>query len=673
MMIKKTLYVRIFTLFLCFLLSVSIPTGNANNLQKISHINEDWWHHWIRDKNHNGIDDLIDSKIKNGLNSSVNIFVDYDYKPTQKDVKILNQFNVNVTYVCKYINTVCVTNASLQDIIAISKLPHVIMIEKQGEVKLLQDISVRTIKARPSDVYSPNTVWELGYTGRGVNIAMLDSGVDDEHESLKGKFVAGVDVTEEGTTKPKDGTYNPDDKAGHGTGCASIAMGTGGSEDTYKGVAPDAKLIDVRCFYKPTDRNLAQYFVKGIEWCIQHKDEFNIDIISISAGDEDYTDGSDAWSREMDKAVEQGFIVVYATGNDGPDNEAEKVPSPDNAISVGAIDDKNTVDRNNDEIADFSSRGPRADNGDDDPYNELKPDVVAPGVDIISAAGSIIGMATDKYGTWSGTSCSAPHVSGIVALMLEANAQLTPKAVKQILQETAEQKGVPEHPDYPYPYNKWNRSYGCGYVDAYEAVKAALAWTPPPEPNILPSISIASPKNNAEVSGIITISGMALDTDGSVTNVELKIDDDNWFNVSIVSANSLEWNYSWDTKNVENDKHTIYARCFDAENWSEIVSVDVNVYNKVSTGGGEEETKINPIYLISGAGIIGAVVIIVVCVLFFRRKKMHGAVSAVPPPVTGIPSVTAQCPTCGNIIKILSGKRPLKIRCSKCGARSILR
>ena len=535
------------------------------------------------------------------------------------------------------------------------------------------DVSCRAIKARPSDVYSPNTAWGLGYTGKGINIAMLDSGVDDEHESLKGKFVAGVDVTEEGTTKPKDGTYNPDDKAGHGTGCASIAMGTGGSEGTYKGVAPDAKLIDVRCFYKPTDRNLAQYFVKGIEWCIQHKDEFNIDIISISAGDEDYTDGSDAWSREMDKAVEQGFIVVYATGNDGPDNEAEKVPSPDNAISVGAIDDKNTVDRNNDEIADFSSRGPRADNGDDDPYNELKPDVVAPGVDIISAAGSIIGMATDKYGTWSGTSCSAPHVSGIVALMLEANAQLTPKAVKQILQETAEQKGVPEHPDYPYPYNKWNRSYGCGYVDAYEAVKAALAWTPPPEPNILPSISIASPKNNAEVSGIITISGMALDTDGSVTNVELKIDDDNWFNVSIVSANSLEWNYSWDTKNVENDKHTIYARCFDAENWSEIVSVDVNVYNKVSTGGGEEETKINPVYLISGAGIIGAVVVIVICILLFRRRKPSEAVSAVPPPVTGIPSVTAQCPNCGNLIEITSAKRPVKVKCPKCGARSILR
>ncbi|PJB22366.1 MAG: hypothetical protein CO114_00430, partial [Euryarchaeota archaeon CG_4_9_14_3_um_filter_38_12] len=109
------------------------------------------------------------------------------------------------------------------------------------------------------------------------------------------------------------------------------------------------------------------------------------------------------------------------------------------------------------------------------------------------------------------------------------------------------------------------------------------------------------------------------------------------------------------------------------ENWSEIVSVDVNVYNKVSTGGGEEETKINPVYLITGAGIIGAVVVIVICILLFRRRKPSEAVSAVPPPVTGIPSVTAQCPNCGNLIEITSAKRPVKVKCPKCGARSILR
>ena len=94
-------------------------------------------------------------------------------------------------------------------------------------------------------------------------------------------------------------------------------------------------------------------------------------------------------------------------------------------------------------------------------------------------------------------------------------------------------------------------------------------------------------------------------------------------------------------------------------------------------GAGEEEMKINPIYLISAAGIIGAVIIATVCVLLFRRRKISvpgfPVDTAVPPPATGVPSVTAQCPTCGNIIEITSEKRPIKVVCPKCGARSILK
>ena len=126
------------------------------------------------------------------------------------------------------------------------------------------DVSCRAIKARPSDVYSPNTAWELGYTGKGINIAMLDSGVDDGHPSLDGKFVAGAEFTKGSSTKPTDGSYNPDDNSGHGTACAGVAMGTGESEGAYMGVAPDAKLIDVKCFQQPTDTDLSQNFVKGI-------------------------------------------------------------------------------------------------------------------------------------------------------------------------------------------------------------------------------------------------------------------------------------------------------------------------------------------------------------------------------------------------------------------------
>ena len=544
------------------------------------------------------------------------------------------------------------------------------------------DVSCRAIKARESNRYSPNTAWDLGYTGKGINIAMLDSGVDDGHPSLDGKFVAGAEFTKGSSTKPTDGSYNPDDNSGHGTACAGVAMGTGGSEGTYMGVAPDAKLIDVKCFQQPTDKDLSQNFVKGIEWCIQHKDEFSIDIISVSAMDVDHTDGSDAWSRAMDKAVDAGIVVVQAVGNDGPDNEGLTTPCSDKAIVVGAIDTKNTINRNNDEIADLSSRGPRDDDNDDDSYDELKPDVVAPGASITTCDYVLIGQDATGYHTYSpgGTSLAAPHVAGVVALMLEANPALKPtperNPIQEILRKTAESRGKPDSDlRYEGGDSYYNRSYGWGIVDAYEAVKAALTWSPPPEPNILPSISITSPGNNAKVSDIVTISGTASDSDGSVTNVELKFDDNDWFNVPIVSASSLEWNYTWNTKDVENGMHTIYAKAFDGMNYSAVVSVDVNVYNKV-VAGAEQETRINPIYLISGASIIGAVVIVVVCLLMLRRKRLTGLPASVPPPLSvsqPVPSVMAKCPNCGNTIEITSIKRPFKVRCSKCGARSILR
>lgn len=168
--------------------------------------------------------------------------------------------------------------------------------------------------------------------------------------------------------------------------------------------------------------------------------------------------------------------MVVAAGNDGPNNRGFSPPaSADGAIVVGAVDDRGTVDREDDEVADFSSRGPRASDGDDDPYDELKPDVVAPGVDITSLANSFSTLPAAGYVTASGTSFSAPIVAGVVALMLEANPSLTPRQVREILHITAEARGEPYDPSLPFPHSKWNPAYGYGIVNAYEAVRMALA------------------------------------------------------------------------------------------------------------------------------------------------------------------------------------------------------
>lgn len=364
------------------------------------------------------------------------------------------------------------------------------------------DIANPAVKAKQSNEYSPNTAWELGYTGKGVNIAIMDTGVDDAHPSLKGKMLAGVDFTKPETPlTPRDGTYDPDDTNGHGTTVAGIAMGTGEPEKKYQGIAPDAMLIDIKIGTIlgigpgeiPYLQDIYDSALEGIEWAIKHKDtewkgapkdNYGIDILSLSWGiypegeaETGGSDGSDEYSTSLNRLVDAGVVVVVSCGNEGPDNDGLWcMGAASKVITVGATDDKNTITRTDDVIADYSSRGPRKDNNDDDPYDELKPDVVAPGTNIIQAEYDRIGDGSGNgYGDrGSGTSYASPNVAGVVALMLEANPGLTPTQIKDIFHQTAEQRGAPEYPDYPYPHNKWNRSYGYGIVDAYEAVKAAI-------------------------------------------------------------------------------------------------------------------------------------------------------------------------------------------------------
>ncbi|MCK4718540.1 MAG: S8 family serine peptidase, partial [Thermoplasmata archaeon] len=245
------------------------------------------------------------------------------------------------------------------------------------------DVSCRAIKARGSDEYSPNTAWELGYTGAGVNIAIMDSGVDDEHPALQGAFVAGADFI--ASFVPMDGSHNPggDYNEGHGTWVAGCALSRGAPGGEYLGAAPNAGLIDLKIFDQvggPVINKAAPE--EGLRWAIEHKEDFNIRIASTSIGDNSNSNGTDEYSKACEEAYEAGIVVISSIGNLGPDNIGIGNPASDHCISVGAIDDMSTVDRTDDSIADLSSRGPRKSDDDNNPYDELKPDIVAPGISI---------------------------------------------------------------------------------------------------------------------------------------------------------------------------------------------------------------------------------------------------------------------------------------------------
>ncbi|MFI9628740.1 S8 family peptidase [Streptomyces sp. NPDC052042] len=242
------------------------------------------------------------------------------------------------------------------------------------------------------------SAWKAGYTGKGVKIAVLDTGVDATHPDLKNQVLEAKNFSDASDTK---------DRYGHGTHVASIAAGTGAkSGGKFKGVAPEAKLIAGKVLdddgYGDDSGILA-----GMEWAVAQ----GADIVNLSLGGDD-TPGIDPLEAAVNKlSADKGVLFAIAAGNEG--DEPGTVGSPgsaDAALTVGAVDDR-------DRLAEFSSRGPRVGDG------AIKPDVTAPGVDITAAAapGSVIdkevGQSPSGYLTISGTSMATPHVAGAAALL----------------------------------------------------------------------------------------------------------------------------------------------------------------------------------------------------------------------------------------------------------------
>ncbi len=270
-------------------------------------------------------------------------------------------------------------------------------------------------------------------------------------------------------------------------------------------------------------------------------------------------------------------MAVVAAGNDGPDNNGfTGMGAADNVITVAATDDIDTIDRSDDIIASYSSRGPRTDDGDGNPYDELKPDVAAPGTGITNAEFDRYGDGSGNgYGPrGSGTSYATPNVAGIVALILEANPDLTPELVKEILRFTAERRGNATFPELD-PF--WNKDFGYGIVDAYRAVKVAEDIEDVSEVDVNLQCFIMNITNSS--SRIIDISGIAWSKNGEVEGVEVKIGDGEWVMANDMSNGTWsKWTYRLDRRDLSKGDHTIEARAVNSGKYSlqdeEIVFVE---------------------------------------------------------------------------------------------------
>lgn len=383
--------------------------------------------------------------------------------------------------------------ASRTDVAMIGLNKEVQMLCNNVEFDVQQAAVVASSNTPYPHIYQVNApqVWEQGYTGKNVVVAILDSGINGEHYDLKDHLWQGyADTDGDGeaddlihgwnyTTVDAAGNANITDDYGHGTHCAGIICGDG-TVGNIAGVAPDATLMTLKIVNRVGGGSPAQ-MIKGVQFAVEN----GASILSISSGfksNQIDKAAKENLRRAFNSVLESGVIAFVAAGNDGnsyeapnnvdfpaacpppylhPDQQQANAGGLSSVVCVGAVNA-------DDEYASFSSQGPVTWQGtfyDDYLYDDthiglIRPDVCAPGNMIFSLKHD----ENDKYKMNSGTSQATPCVAGVAALMLEKNSTLTPADICRIMENTAKKFS-----------EKKNNLTGSGRVDALAAVAAVEA------------------------------------------------------------------------------------------------------------------------------------------------------------------------------------------------------
>jgi serine protease AprX len=413
------------------------------------------------------------------LTQPVEVIVQFDSQPGLLNITQLLSLGGVIQF--QYVNlpAIAVTLPAVAvDILALD--PAVTYISPNRALESLSD-NLPDLNTASADA---DLAYEAGYTGAGVGIAIVDSGIY-AHPDLAGRIVYNQNFV---------AATNADDY-GHGTHVAGIAAGSGASSDcahctqTYRGIAPGANLINLRALDQ-NGMSSDAVVIAAIDKAISLKSQYNIRVMNLSIGRPIYESSSiDPLCKAVATAWKSGIVVVVAAGNLGR-NGYSTIISPGNdpyVITVGAMKSMGTPQRSDDLIASYSSRGPT--------WIDFtaKPDVVAPGnlVGSLLAPGSTLSkqypgniIAPSTYGstgaseyfTLSGTSMATPVVSGTAALMIGANPSLTPDTVKARIMLTASKtfplSSVAVDPTTGMSYVDFYDIYtiGAGYADTYKAV-----------------------------------------------------------------------------------------------------------------------------------------------------------------------------------------------------------
>jgi serine protease AprX len=404
------------------------------------------------DKNENKLFDNLEGRIDKAKdNDKLPVIVVYTDKidNDKKDLVKKAIGNVNPKHEYEIIPGMALDLTKGQ-IIALSKLDFVQQIEYDLPVYAVNDNATYWFGAKKAvtdfGVDGDMDGNARSYSTADIVVAVIDTGIYSSHVDLDGGKVLGWKDYVSGKTAPYDDN-------GHGTHCASTIAGEGDGNPLYKGVAPGAALVGIKVLDRKGNGSMSNV-TAGIDWAVQNKNTYGIEAISLSLGTDSSSDGTDSTSLAVNNAFDNGIAVLVAAGNAGPGKYTIGSPgAAEKAITVGAMAD---VGEKGFSLAYFSSRGPTAD-------GRVKPDIAAPGVNIMAAKSN----TTSSYISYSGTSMATPFTAGTVALMFDSNPSLTPAQVKSIITSTS---------------LDWGNSgkdidYGYGRLDTYAAVKTAGSFS----------------------------------------------------------------------------------------------------------------------------------------------------------------------------------------------------
>jgi serine protease AprX len=403
--------------------------------------------------------------------SNVDAVIIYHHLPTDADIADLQAIGILGGTRYRALPMISVT-ATKRRIAAISHLPAVRSLYSNRTFQWNLAPAARNLTGvervrRNADLTMSNR--GLPISGRGVTVAVLDTGVDGTHADLSGRVVQNLKLADTqslgvGFNYPlaAPSLTNTDQAYGHGTFVAGVIAGNGQqSGGKYAGVAPNANILGLSA----GDASLI-FILSGFDYLLTNGPAFNVRVVNCSFSANTVFDVNDPVNIATRMLTDNGVNVVFSAGNNGSGSDSLNPYSVAPwVVSTGATDDQGR-------LASFSSRGEFG-----SPL--FRPTLVAPGVNTVSLRASTVAAVTTAdglaandaqlapgevpyYTTGNGTSFSAPQVAGVIALMLEANPGLTPAQVRDILQRTA----TPLPPYYEY-------EVGAGMLNAPAAVLEA--------------------------------------------------------------------------------------------------------------------------------------------------------------------------------------------------------